>query len=75
MMASRLDNILTYAKHRITKYRITNAVSESMNSRIQRVKYTARGFRNINNFITAIYFHRGGLDLAPEPCNSTHWNP
>jgi hypothetical protein len=29
------------------------------------VKYTARGFRNKQNFITAIYFHCGGLDLAP----------
>ena len=30
-----------------------------------RVKYTARGFRNQQNFITAIYFHCGGLELAP----------
>ena len=29
------------------------------------VKYTARGFRNFQNFTTAIYFHCGGLDLAP----------
>jgi hypothetical protein len=29
------------------------------------VKYTARGSRNKQNFINAIYFHRGGLDLAP----------
>lgn len=60
MMKSRLANILTYTKHRIT-----NAASESMNSKIQWVKYTARGFRNIDNFITAIYFHCGGLDLNP----------
>ncbi len=26
----------------------------------------ARGFRNQQNFITAIYFHCGGLELAPE---------
>lgn len=67
MMKSRLENILTYAKHRIT-----NAVSESMNSKIQWVKYTARGFRNINNFITAIYFHCGGLELTPTPSTPTH---
>jgi hypothetical protein len=29
------------------------------------VKYTARGFRNDQNFVNAIYFHCGGLDLAP----------
>ena len=29
------------------------------------MKYTARGSRNKQNFINAIYFHRGGLDLAP----------
>lgn len=56
----RLDNILTFFKHRIT-----NATSESLNSKIQWVKYTARGFRNQRNFINAIYFHCGGLDLAP----------
>jgi len=33
--------------------------------KIQWVKYTARGFRNKQNFINAIYFHCGGLDLAP----------
>jgi transposase len=56
----RLANILTYLKHRIT-----NATSESLNAKIQWVKYTARGFRNKQNFIHAIYFHCGGLNLAP----------
>ena len=60
MLRARLDNILTYLKHGVT-----NAVSESLNSRIQWVKATARGFRNQQNFITAIYFHCGGLDLDP----------
>ena len=60
MLTARLDNILTYLKHRIT-----NAVSEGLNSRIQWVKATARGFRNQQNFVNAIYFHCGGLDLAP----------
>jgi transposase len=67
MMAARLDNILTYATHRIT-----NAASESMNSKIQWVKYTARGFRNQENFITAIYFHCGKLDLTPSLPFATH---
>jgi hypothetical protein len=29
------------------------------------MKYTARGFRNTRNFVTAIYFHYVGLDLMP----------
>ncbi len=60
MIQRRFDNIVTYIRHRIT-----NAASESINSNIQWVKYTARGFRNTKNFTTAIYFHCGGLDLMP----------
>jgi len=60
MLKQHLANILTYCKHRIT-----NAASESINSKIQWIKYTARGFRNQQNFINAIYFHCGGLDLSP----------
>jgi transposase len=60
MLKRRLENILTYLRHRIT-----NAASESINSKIQWVKYTARGFRNKRNFQIAIYFHCGGLDMAP----------
>lgn len=60
MIRRRFENIVTYIRHRIT-----NAASESINSKIQWVKYTARGFRNTRNFLTAIYFHCGGLDLMP----------
>ena len=62
MLKRRFENIITYLRHRIT-----NAASESLNAKIQWVKYTARGFRNKQNFINAIYFHCGGLDLAPSP--------
>jgi transposase len=62
MLKRRFENIITYLAHHIT-----NATSESINAKIQWVKYTARGFRNKQNFITAIYFHCGGLDLAPSP--------
>jgi transposase len=51
MIRRRFENIVTYIRHRIT-----NAASESINSKIQWVKYTARGFRNTKNFATAIYF-------------------
>ena len=60
MLKRRFENIITYLRHRVT-----NAASESINAKIQWVKYTARGFRNLRNFIYAIYFHCGGLDLAP----------
>ncbi|NLV44879.1 MAG: ISL3 family transposase [Candidatus Hydrogenedentes bacterium] len=56
-----LPNILTYFKHRMT-----NAVAEGLNSKIQMVKETACGFRNRDHYKTAIYFHCGGLDLYPE---------
>lgn len=61
MLKRRFENVITYLQHRIT-----NATSESLNAKIQWVKYTARGFRNKQNFIDAIYFHCGGLDLAPQ---------
>jgi transposase len=60
MLKAHLPNLLTYLKHRIT-----NATSEGLNAKIQWIKYTARGFRNRENFKTAIYFHCGGLDLYP----------
>ena len=60
MLKKRLPNLVTYMKHPIT-----NAMSESLNSKIQWIKYTARGFRSRTGFRTAIYFHCGGLDLYP----------
>lgn len=53
-------NIVTYFRHRIT-----NVVSEGLNSKIQTIKKMAYGFRNKDHFKTAIYFHCGGLDLYP----------
>jgi len=55
-----LANILTDFRHRIT-----NAASEGLNSKIQTIKKMAYGFRNLEHFKTAIYFHCGGLDLYP----------
>lgn len=60
MLKSRIRNILTHITHPIT-----NALSESPNAKIQWAKSTARGFRNKHNFINAIYFHCGKLDLDP----------
>jgi hypothetical protein len=56
MLKRRFANIITFLKHRITK-----ATSESINAKIQWVKYTAHGFRNKQNFINAIYRPRGAI--------------
>jgi transposase len=55
-----LAQILTYVQHRIT-----NAVSEGLNSKIQTIKKKAYGFRNRENLKTSIFFHCGGLNLYP----------
>jgi transposase len=60
MLKAHLENILTYLIHRIT-----NAVTEGLNAKIQWIKFGARGFRNRESFKTAILFHCGGLDLEP----------
>jgi transposase len=57
-LKSHILNILTYFKHRIT-----NAVVEGLNSKIQTVKHMACGFRNREHYRKAILFHCGGLDL------------
>jgi len=44
-----------------------NGKSESMNSRIQKVKARSNGFRSRERFRNAIYFHLGDLNLYPEP--------
>ena len=41
----------------------TNAYAERINLKIQEIKRVAKGYRNVNNFITMIYFHLGGLKL------------
>ena len=55
-----LAQILNFVHHRIT-----NAVSEKLNSKIQTIKKKAYGFRNRENFKTSIFFHCGGLNLYP----------
>jgi transposase len=60
MLKNHLVNILTYFRHRIT-----NAVSEGLNSRIQSIKTAARGFRSFANYRTRILFFCGKLDLSP----------
>jgi transposase len=46
------------------RMKMNNAIAESKNSIIQRIKKMACGFRNKERFKTAILFHLGGLDMA-----------
>ena len=69
---SRLDPIKAFAKMlkahmegvlRYFQTRLTSGAMEGINSRIQEIKRRARGFRNINNFISMIYLEASGLTL------------
>jgi hypothetical protein len=47
-------------------------MNEGIANKIRALKSAANGFRNTDNFKTAIYFQRGGIDLY---LDSTHGNP
>jgi len=57
--------ILSYLKHRVT-----NAIAESINGKIQELKARARGFKAFENYRVNILFHFGGLQLTPLPRNN-----
>lgn len=56
----RIENVVSYCTHGIT-----NAVAEGLNSKIMSIKRRVGGYRNRENFKTAIFFYCGGLDLYP----------
>ena len=60
MIKRHLPNLLTYLEHRIT-----NAVTEGLNSKIQSLKSAARGFRSFENYRIRILFFCGKLELHP----------
>lgn len=60
MLKRHFANIITYIKTPIT-----NAAAESINSKIQKLKTRANGYRSERRFSDAILFHCGGLDLFP----------
>jgi len=60
MLKTRPKNILTHLTHGIA-----NATRESIRAKIQWVKYTARGFRNLENFKNAICRGRVTAFSAP----------
>jgi len=55
-----LPGLLNYFHHPIT-----NAMSEGLNSRIEAIKNSARGFHSFETFRIRILFHLGGLELKP----------
>jgi len=60
MMKRHIDGLLSYCLHKIS-----NAVTEGLNSKIQSVKANARGFRNFEHYRIAILFHCGKLNMLP----------
>ena len=52
--------ILNYIKHKIT-----NALTENINGKIQLIKAISRGFKAFKNYKIAILFHLGKLDMLP----------
>lgn len=60
MLGRHLGRIMTYFR-----LRASNARAEGLNNKIQTIKKKAYGFRNVERFINAIYFHCGGLRLHP----------
>jgi transposase len=59
-LRSHLENTPAYAKHKVT-----NAIRESINTKIEKVKRLACGYRNRHHCRVALLFHCGGLDLYP----------
>jgi transposase len=61
-LKEHLGNLVTYFRHRIT-----NAMTEGFNSKIQAIKADARGFRRFENYRARILFFCGKLDMLPTP--------
>jgi len=60
MIKNHFSHIVTWFR-----YPVTNAAAEGLNSRIQTIKASARGFHSFASFRARILFHCGGLDLDP----------
>lgn len=64
MLKGHFERIVSYFEHPIT-----NAVTEGLNSRIQELKSSARGFRGFSNYRARILFYCGKLELMPNGAN------
>jgi transposase len=65
-LQAHLSGLLTYFT-----YRITNALTEGFNSKIQAIKADARGFRRFENYCIRILFFCGKLDMLRSPDTHT----
>ena len=65
LLKRHINNILNYFKHWVT-----NAVSEGLNSKIQMLKASARGFHNFESYRARILFYCGKLDMRIMQCRS-----
>jgi transposase len=61
MLQNHLTGLLAYLQHHTT-----NAAAEGINSQIQLLKASARGYRRFENFRVAILFFLGKLDMNPQ---------
>jgi transposase len=59
-IAKHLDGVLAWITNRLT-----NAFVEGINSLVQVIKSSARGFRNFSSFRVRILFHHGKLNMQP----------
>lgn len=59
LLVRHIDNIMNYFKHRVS-----NAVSEGLNSKIQMIKAAARGFHSFISYRVRILFFCGKLDMS-----------
>ena len=69
MLKEHLAGVLNFFRHRIT-----NAVAEGLNTRVEMIERMAYGFRNKEHFRIAVLFRCGGLDLYPSVPSRTHPN-
>jgi len=60
MLKTHLAGLLAVIEHSAT-----NAIAEAINSKVQALKTSARGYRGFHNYRTAILFYFGGLQLNP----------
>lgn len=59
MLANRQQGVMNYLRHRIT-----NGLSEGLNSLVARVVASARGLRSFQTFRIRVLFYLGKLDLS-----------
>lgn len=60
MLKRHLEGLLNFIRHKVT-----NAMTEGFNSKIQHLKYSARGLRNFESYRRRILFFCGKLELMP----------